>query len=134
MTTISFTNSLNYTPTFSETESISILANLNGSSHYSANGLNEFVYIRISSGALLFVELNSQINRQLFEIYSFHFSVTNQFNLKFVHNDNAFELNINDPLLSVGYSGAIQISTLERVVYEDVHTPQPSTFTISRHS
>ena len=115
MATISFTNSLNYTRAFTETELISILTNLNGSSNYFANGLNELGYIRIASGTLLLVDLNSHINRQLFEIYSFHFSVTNQFNLKLVHNDNALELNINDALLSVGYSGTIPISTLESV-------------------
>ena len=115
MATIRFTNSLNYTRAFTETELISILTNLNGSSNYFANGLNELGYIRIASGSLLLVDLNSHINRQLFEMYSFHFSVTNQFNLKLVHNDNALELNINDALLSVGYSGTIPISTLESV-------------------
>lgn len=115
MATISFTNSLNYTRAFTETELISILTNLNCSSNYFANGLNELVYIRIASSSLLLVDLNAHINKQLFDIDSFHFSVTNQFNLKLVHNDNALELNINDALLSVGYSGTIPISTLESV-------------------
>ena len=105
MATISFTNSLNYTRAFTETELISILTNLNGSSNYFANGLNELVYISIATGSLFLVDLNSHINMQLFEIYYFHLSVTNQFNLKLVHNDTALELNINDALLSVGYSG-----------------------------
>lgn len=63
MATIRFTNSLNYTRTYTETELVSILTNLNGSTYYFANGRNELVYIRISSGSLLRVDLNSHINK-----------------------------------------------------------------------
>ena len=82
MTTISFTNSLGVTITFTETELISILANLNSSNAYFTSGQNELIFISISQGKLLLVSLNDNINRKLFEIYSFQYSVSNAFNLK----------------------------------------------------
>ena len=133
MATISFTNSLNYTRTFTETELISLLSTLNGSNNYFTNGLNALVYIRISTGSLLLVDLNSNINRQLFEIYSFQYSVTNQFNLKLVHYGNALEFNINDALLSVGYSGTTPSPTLETVFMKSIHKQQPTIFISSWH-
>ena len=103
MTTIDFTNSLNYTRSFTEGELISILNNLNSTNTYFSNGLNEIVYIRISLGKLLLVDLNDNISRKLFELYSIQYSVGNNFNIKFVHNDNAIESNIDDALISVGF-------------------------------
>ena len=105
---------------------ISLLTTLNGSNNYFTNGLNELVYVRISSGALVLVELNSNINRQLFGIHSFQYSVSNPFNFKLVHNDNAFEFNIDAALLSVGYNGTVPIRTLDRVFNENTHTHKPS--------
>ena len=113
MTTISFANSLGITTNFTEIELISILGNLNSSNAYFTSGLNELVFIRISQGKLLLLDLNDNINRKLFEIYSFHYSVGNVFHLKLIHNDNALELNINDALISVGFSGTTPITTLE---------------------
>ena len=113
MTTISFANSLGVTTNFTEIELISILGNLNSSNAYFTSGLNEIVFVRISQGKLLLIDLNDNINRKLFEIYSFHYSVSNVFHLKLVHNDNALELNINDALISVGFSGTTPITTLE---------------------
>ena len=111
MSTINFTNSLGVTITFTETELISILTNLSSSNAYFTSGLNEILFIRISQGKLLLIDLNDNINRKLFEIYSFHYSVGNVFHLKLVHNDNALELNINDALISVGFSGTTPITT-----------------------
>ena len=113
MTTIDFTNSLGYTRSFTEGELISILNNLNSTNTYFSNGLNEIVYIRISLGKLLLVDLNENINRKLFELYSIQYSVGNNFHLKFVHNDNALEYTFDDALISVGYSGTIPVTTLE---------------------
>ena len=114
MTTISFANSLGITTNFTEIELISILGNLNSSNAYFTSGLNELVFIRISQGKLLLLDLNDNINRKLFEIYSFHYSVGNVFHLKLIHNDNALELNINDALISIGFSGTTPITTLQR--------------------
>lgn len=63
MTTISFTESLLYTRTFTETALISITTNHNGSNNYVAHILNELVYIRTPSGALVCVDLNSHFTR-----------------------------------------------------------------------
>ena len=113
MTTNYFTNSLNYTRSFTEDEFISIFNNLNSTNIYFSNVLKALVYIRISLGQLLLVDLNDTINRQLLELYSIQYSVGNTFHLKFVHNDNALEYTFDDALISVGYSGAIPVSTLE---------------------
>jgi len=113
MTTINFINSLGVTTNFTETELIRLLGSLNSSNVYFTSGLNELVFIRISQGKLLLIDLNDNIYRKLFGVYSFHYSVGNVFHLKLVHNDNALELNINDALISVGFSGTTPITTLE---------------------
>ena len=113
MTTIHFTNSLGYTRSFTDGELISILNNLNSTNTYFSNGSNDIVYIRISLGKFVLVDLNDNINRKLFELYSIQYSVGNTFHLKFVHNDNALEYTFDDALISVGYSGPTPVSTLE---------------------
>ena len=67
MTTVSFANSLGVTTNFREIELISSLGNLNYSNAYFTSGLNELVFIRISQGKLLLIDLNGNINRKLFE-------------------------------------------------------------------
>ena len=89
MTAISFTNSLGVATNFTETELISLFGTLNSPNAYFTSGLNGLVFVRISQGKLLLIDLNDNINRKLFEIYPFHYSVGNVFHLKLVHNANA---------------------------------------------
>ena len=76
------------------------------------------MYIRISLGKLLLVDLNDNINRKPFELYSIQYSVGNTFHLKFISNDNALEYTFDDASLSVGYSGTIPVSALESRYFE----------------
>lgn len=131
MATIRFTNSLTYTRTFTETDLISILTNLNGNTNYFTNGLHELGSIRISSGAVLYVVMNSRVNMQLLEIYSFQYSVSNSFNIKHDHNGNAIGFNIDAALLSVGYIGTVQSRTLERVCLMTTYTNHNQTFLLA---
>lgn len=62
MATISFTNSLNYTRTLTDTYLISILTHLNGSNKLFTHGPIELHYIRISSGPHVLDDLNTRIN------------------------------------------------------------------------
>ena len=71
------------------------------------------MYIRISLGTLLLVDLNDNVNRTLFELYSIQYSVGNTFHLKLIHNDTAIENTFDDALISVGYAGTTPVSIFE---------------------
>ena len=60
--TISFTNSLNYTRSFTTSELTSISSKLNSTNTYYTNGLNELLYIRVKEGNLLLLDLNDNTN------------------------------------------------------------------------
>ena len=130
MSLVDFTNSLNYTRSFTEIELNAILTTLNASNTYYTNGLNNLVFIRISLGNLVLLDLNFNINRRLFELFSFQYALGNPFNLKLIHNNTAVENTIDGALLSVGYSGTIPILSLENVFMKLYTNANAGHFTI----
>ena len=112
---ITFTNSLGNTISLTEIELTSILTNLNAANTYYANASDNLVYVRISQGNLLLVDLNTNINRKLFELFSFQFDISNPFYLKLVHNTSAIDMTIDAALISVGFSGTTPIASLESI-------------------
>ena len=112
---ITFTNSQNYSITVTHIELNSILVKLNSTNTYYVNSTNNLIYIRLSAGNLLLVDLHANINRKLFELYNFQYDVSNTFNMKLVNNNNATENTIDQALLSVGFNGSVPISSLESV-------------------
>ena len=122
MSVVSFTNSSNYTRSFTEIELNAILTTLNASNTYYTNGLNNLVFIRISLGNLVLLDLNFNINRKLFESFSFQYAIGNPFNLKLIHNNTAVESTIDNALLSVGYSGTVPILLSLESVFMKLYT------------
>ena len=55
--TISFTNSVGYTRSFSTNEITIVITNLNATNSYYTNGLNDLLYVRIKEGNLLLFDL-----------------------------------------------------------------------------
>ena len=51
--TISFTNSVGYTRSFSTNELTIVITNLNATNSYYTNGLNDLLYVRVKEGKLL---------------------------------------------------------------------------------
>ena len=111
--TISFTNSVGYTRSFSTNELTIVITNLNATNSYYTNGLNDLLYVRVKEGNLLLFDLTDNINRRIFESFTIGYDTTNPFNLKFTHNSTAIEYTIDNALISVGFSGTTPISTLE---------------------
>ena len=48
--TISFTNSVGYTRSFSTNELTIVITNLNATNSYHTNGLNDLLYVRVKEG------------------------------------------------------------------------------------
>ena len=111
--TISFTNSVGYTRSFSTNELTIVIINLNATNSYYTNGLNDLLYVRVKEGNLLLFDLTDNINRKVFESFSIGYDASNPFNLKFTHNSTAIEYTVDNALMSVGFSGTTPISTLE---------------------
>ena len=111
--TISFTNSVGYTRSFSTNELTIVITNLNATNSYYANGLNDLLYVRVKEGNLLLFDLTNNINRKVFESFTIGYDASNPFNLKFTHNSTAIEYTVDNALMSVGFSGTTPISTLE---------------------
>ena len=111
--TISFTNSVGYIRSFSTNELTIVITNLNATNSYYANGLNDLLYVRVKEGNLLLFDLSDNINRKVFESFSIGYDASNPFSLKFTHNSTAIEYTVDNALISVGFSGATPISTLE---------------------
>ena len=111
--TISFTNSVGYTRSFSTNELTIVITNLNAINSDYTNGLNDLLYVRVKEGNLLLFDLTDNINRKIFECFTIGYDTTNPFNLKFTHNSTATEYTVDNALISVGFSGTTPISTLE---------------------
>ena len=89
--TISFTNSVGYTRSFSTNELTIVITNLNATNSYYTNGLNDLLYVRVKEGYLLLFDLTDNINRKIFESFTIGYDATNPFGLKFTHNSTAIE-------------------------------------------
>ena len=111
--TISFTNSVGYTRSFSTNELTIVITNLNATNSYYTNGLNDLLYVRVKEGNLFLFDLTDNINRKVFESFTIGYDTTNPFSLKFTHNSTAIEYTVDNALISVGFSGTTPISTLE---------------------
>ena len=61
------------------------------------------------------VDLNVNINRKLFELFTFQYDIGNPFYLKLVHKTSAIDFAIDNALISVGYSGTTPIASLESI-------------------
>ena len=119
---INFTNSQGETINITHTELNIISTNLEANNMYFVYRDNYLVYVRVTSGMLLLMDLYPNINRRLFETYTVGYNVLNPFFLKFTHNITAIESNIDDAFISVGYSGTTPITTLEEVFITSYNT------------
>ena len=81
---ILFTNSENNTIEITHIELTQILTNSNATNNYYVNANNDLVYVRISSGILLLMDLlpNININIRLFELFSIKYEISNPFFIK----------------------------------------------------
>ena len=68
--TLSFTNPVGYTRSFSTNEFTIIINILNATNSCYANGLNDLLYVRLKEGNLLLFDLTDNINRKIFESFS----------------------------------------------------------------
>jgi len=108
-----FTNSNKLSRQFTDLELDRILSDLNGQNGYYQSSQDSLVFVRISDGYLLLVDLNDNINRKLFELFTFTFSSDNSHTLKLIQNNSANEFTLDQALLSVGYIGTIPLLNLE---------------------
>lgn len=115
MSNINFTNYNNLTRQFTTTELDNILTDLNSKNSYYQSGQDNLIFIRLTEGYLLLIDLNSNTNRKLFELFSFNHAVDNPFQLKLIQNNSSNEFTIDQALLSVGYIGIIPIESLENI-------------------
>ena len=115
MTTNNFTHSLGLTTAFTNHDLDLILTELNTHDSSFAAGENQICYIMLNPGYLLLMDLNTNFNRRLFEMYSFTGSNLYPFQLKLTNNNSAATFSINEALVSVGYSGTVPISSLSQV-------------------
>ena len=115
MTTINFTNSLGLTTAFTNHDLDLILTELTTHDSSFAAGENQVCYIMLKPGYLWLMDLNTNFNRRLLEMYSFTGSNLYPFQLKLTVNNSAATFSINEALVSVGYSGTVPISSLSQV-------------------
>ncbi len=104
--------------TYTNVELITILNNLDSSGTYYTYGINSIIFIRLNGQNLLLLDNGFSINHKLFELFTIQYDINNKFNLKFVHINTSLEYDIDQALLSVGYSpplGTVPITNLEDV-------------------
>jgi hypothetical protein len=114
MTTINFTNSLGLTTSYTNNDLDLILTELTAQRASYASGQNNIAFIMLGAGYLLLVDLNTNFNRRLFELYSFSASNLFPFQLKLT-NSTSTTASINDALVAVGYAGTTPIASLSQV-------------------
>ena len=102
MTTINFTNSLGLTKAYTNNDLDLILSNLTIHDSVYATGENQMGFIMLSAGYLLLIELNTNFNRRLFEMFSFTASNLYPFQLKLTNNNSSATFSIHEALVSVG--------------------------------
>ena len=115
MTTINFTNSLGLTTSYTNNDLDLILTELTAQSSSYAAGQNNIAFIMLGAGYLLLVDLNTNFNRRLFELYSFSASNLFPFQLKLTNNSTSNTASINDALVAVGYAGTTPIASCSQV-------------------
>ena len=84
---INFTNSKGTTINLTHIELSNVLVSLNATNTYFVNANNYLVYVRVNTGLLLIMDLYTNMNRKIFELYTIGYDMFNQFLVKFTHND-----------------------------------------------
>ena len=104
MTSIQFTNSVGYVFDITVIELSDVQLRLNANNTYYVNSLNSLIYITLNTTNLLLLDLNSNYNRKLFELFTFSYQDSSPFKIKLNSTQSAIDYNINDALTSVGYN------------------------------
>ena len=116
--TISFTNSVGYTRSFTTNELTIVITNLNATNSYYTNGLNDLLYVRLKEGNLLLFDLTDNINRKVFESFSIGYDASNPFSLKFTHNSTAIEYKVDIGVVPLKPTDIKALSTVYSIAVE----------------